>query len=146
MRSAIILFIVALASCTGHGEGGAVVCRHDGETHFPGDFFPAGDGCNFCECTTDGRIGTVSCSQDSCGDGGVADGGSGECAPAVEIGCSGPECNGICCNEGERCELGTCTCNGNPQCSNGDFCAPAGPVGGDACGVVCCGMTSPCPL
>jgi hypothetical protein len=138
----------ALASCTEHGQGGAVVCRHNGETFFPGDFFPAGDGCNFCDCTAEGGVGRVTCGNDSCGDGGVRDGGSGLCAPASEFGCAGPFCEGICCGQGESCELGQCTCGGGPACFDGNACAPAGPIGGsDACGSVCCGGSNgPCPL
>jgi hypothetical protein len=117
-----------------------------GETHFPGDFFPAGDGCNFCECVTDGRIGSVSCSEQACTDGGVVDGGGGQCAPDLDVGCSGPFCDGICCNQGEACIFGRCTCADNGQCMNGDICAPAGPQGPDECGIVCCGSTGPCPL
>jgi hypothetical protein len=140
--------VVTLSGCAGHGEGGAIVCRHMGETHFPGDVFPAADGCNFCECITDGRIGTVSCSAEACTeDGGVVvDGGGGECAGDRVTGCDGPMCEGICCGQGERCESGRCSCNGGARCDNGDLCAPAGPQGPDACGVVCCGSTGPCPL
>jgi hypothetical protein len=136
------LFLV-VAACTEHGKGGAVVCRHLGQTHFPGDFFPAGDGCNFCECTSDGRVGRVACSEQACTDGGVPVPGS--CTGSFDDGCAGPICGGICCGQGESCELGQCSCGGGAPCISGDLCAPAGPVGGDACGIVCCGSTGPCP-
>jgi hypothetical protein len=66
-----IIVTMALAGCTEHGQGGAIVCLFMGEPHVPGDFFSAGDGCNFCECIVEGTVGRVSCSQDRCTDGGI---------------------------------------------------------------------------
>ncbi len=146
MRLVVGLFLL-VAACTEHGQGGAVVCLFMGDTHFPGDFFPAGDGCNFCQCEVDGNVGRVTCSEDTCSDGGVVDGSGGACAP--QGGCAGPLCGGSCCGQGEQCLDGAvCSCNGSQSCSNGDFCAQGGPIGGtDVCGVTCCGSpNSPCPL
>lgn len=58
----------------------------------------------------------------------------------------GPTCGAGCCAAGERCDRGTCRCGDNPACGVGDECAAAGPMGGDACGIVCCGASGPCPL
>lgn len=147
MRLAISLVFVITGAACGRGEGGAVVCRHDGETLFPGDIVPAGDGCNICECFADGQVGRVACTASPCGDGGVRDAGSNACAADVELGCAGPFCEGICCGQGERCEFGQCTCGGGLPCEGDDLCASGGPIGNDACGQVCCGpISGPCPL
>lgn len=71
-------------------------------------------------------------------------------APAAQCGpsgaCSGgPACGASCCKTGEHCSNGTCMCGTNPACVSGDMCVPPGPIGGDACGSVCCGITGPCP-
>src|SRR5262245_42946740 len=58
---------------------------------------------------------------------------------------AGPSCNGRCCAAGEHCEGGTCMCGSQPACPQGDMCAAPGPVGGDSCGSICCGITGPCP-
>ncbi len=71
----VIALVLALSACSEHGQGGAVVCRFNGENHFPGDFFSAGDSCNFCECVDEAGRGRVSCSTDDCGDGGLRDAG-----------------------------------------------------------------------
>ena len=140
----------SLSGCTEHGKGGGIVCLFMGETHVPGDFFSAGDGCNFCECIAEGNVGRVSCSQDRCGDGGVPvdtiDPDDRLCAPSG--GCAGPLCGGACCGQGEQCIDGVvCSCGGNQSCANGDLCASGGPIGGGTCGDICCGsINNPCPL
>ena len=138
MRWLVPLIAMVALGCTEHGKGGGVFCSFMGMTHAPGDIFPAGDGCNSCSCDGDGN---VDCTTEFCIDGGMG----GVCAPSD--GCpSGPFCNGACCNAGEMCLGGQCTCAGNPPCTNGDFCAAGGPQGMDQCGSVCCGQTGPCPL
>jgi hypothetical protein len=141
----LILMLIAIGVVGGceHGEGGAIFCLRDGEVHQPGDFFPAGDGCNFCSCESNGD---VTCSTDTCNnDGGIRDGGGGFCVPNGF--CSdGVECNGQCCGPGESCNQGFCTCGQNAPCIQGDICATGGPVGEDGCGSICCGVTTPCPL
>lgn len=134
----ILAIVVALCACGG-GKGGGVFCVFGGETHEPGDVFPAGDGCNSCECGTDGE---VTCTEIACPPG--VDANPASCAPSG--GCpNGPVCDTSCCGPGERCNNGTCVCGPNPACGAGDSCEAAGPIGGDACGSICCGATGPCP-
>lgn len=81
----------------------------------------------------------------TCPDAGVSDANAGACAPSG--GCmTGPMCFGQCCAQGESCVAGKCTCGTNMACTNGNICASGGPIGGDSCGTICCGSTSPCPL
>jgi hypothetical protein len=87
----------------------------------------------------------------SCGGGvGVAccmpgDGGTG-CLPRG--GCAyGPPCGLGCCKAGERCDPATttCRCGTGAACTGGNTCAsPVVPA--DQCGVMCCGVTTPCPV
>jgi hypothetical protein len=80
----IVIAMIALGACGG-GEGGGTVCSFAGETYLPGERFPAGDGCNSCECQPDG---SVACTEIGCPDGGV-DANPASCAPSN--GCpSGP--------------------------------------------------------
>lgn len=146
MKLAALLPLLLVVGCTEHGRGGAVVCLFGGQVHQVGEVFSAGDGCNSCECISDGTRGQVSCTDQVCLDAGSSDGGSPNvCASAPP--CDGPLCNGVCCGAGERCEGSGCSCNGGAACSNGDICAPAGPVAGETCGIVCCGSpNNPCPL
>jgi hypothetical protein len=145
----LVILISVLGACGGHGEGGGIFCLRDGEVFEVGDSFPAGDGCNFCSCESDGTRGQVLCSDQNCGDGGIrVDGGFDQCAPSGFCE-GGVECNGQCCGPGERCDQGFCTCGGGQGCSQmgtGDTCQSGGPVGGDRCGSICCGVTQPCPL
>ena len=72
------------------------------------------------------------------------DGGTG-CHPSG--GCSnGPRCGAACCGTGERCDpaTSTCKCGTSAACTGGDTCQ--GPViSTDGCGMVCCGVSGPCP-
>lgn len=132
-----IVFVLLLAACTEHGKGGGVACLFMGEAHNPGEQFPAGDGCNFCECLViDGTQASVSCTEERC---------TGNCG-ATGACTEGPECGGTCCAAGEACVDDACTCNGEASCTGGDVCAVSGPAG-ETCGVFCCGSpNNPCPL
>jgi hypothetical protein len=60
---------------------------------------------------------------------------------------TGPCCSGGCCRAGEYCENGQCHCGNGPACTpTNPICAAGGPVGGNSCGITCCGGTTPCPL
>ena len=50
-------------------------CEHGGTVYFPGDSFPAGDGCNTCTCNGDGRI---YCTEIACQPASVLTGGGAE--------------------------------------------------------------------
>ena len=137
---------LALSSCLlssgDDGDDRGAACDHMGRTYRDGDRWPAGDNCNECFCTD----GIVGCTDVLCFDGGVPDA-AGECQPT--LGCAaGPACgvNLACCNAGERCVNDTCVCGQGAACGAGDTCEAAGPIGGDACGAVCCGASGPCPL
>jgi hypothetical protein len=146
--AAMVMFLagaLALAACllSGDGDdgGGAGRCEYEGRTYRDGDRWPAGDNCNECFCLD----GTAGCTDVLCFDGGVPDA-AGACRPTQ--GCAtGPACgiNLICCNAGERCVNDTCVCGDRAACGAGDTCEAAGPIGGDACGAICCGASGPCP-
>ncbi len=136
-----LLILVALAGCE-TGTGGRA-CRWDGRIYDVGDTFPAGDGCNTCHCMEGGE---VACTEIAClPDGGLGpDADPASCAPSG--GCaSGPACLGQCCGPGEQCTLNGCQCGDSAACGEGDSCEALGPVGGDQCGAVCCGVSGPCP-
>jgi hypothetical protein len=59
---------------------------------------------------------------------------------------TGPMCNGLCCPVGEVCGPEGCSCNGGDTCTGGDHCESGGAQGEFACGQVCCGVTTLCPL
>lgn len=54
----------ALAGCVVVSGGGGDTCSYGGETYEEGENFPAGDGCNSCQCMEDGSIG---CTEMGCG-------------------------------------------------------------------------------
>ena len=129
--------MLALAACDDDDDN--VPCVYLGMTYALGDTLPHPDGCNYCTCTTEG----IQCTEKACTDGGV-DASWLSCLPSG--GCpSGPACNFVCCDQGERCNNGTCVCGTGAACGSGDSCQAAGPVGTDACGSVCCGASGPCP-
>lgn len=134
------MVVLAVAACGGDDSGGT--CTYDGHVYAIGDTFPSGDGCNSCSCTDQG----VACTARACApDGGVDDANPAAlCAPSG--GCpSGPACGVFCCDQGERCENNMCRCGTNAACTAGNSCEAAGPIGGDACGSICCGASGPCP-
>ncbi len=133
--------LLALTAAAGCGGEEVSTCEYLGQRYVVGDRFPAGDGCNQCECTTTG----VACTEIACFDGGVdVDADPASCQPSD--GCAaGPTCGGVCCDRGERCVEGACRCGTGEACAPGDSCEAAGPVGGDGCGAVCCGESGPCP-
>jgi len=53
-----------------------------------------------------------------------------------------------CCAPGEWCDQnGECRCGQQAACpTTNPVCAAGGAVGGNQCGAICCGGTSPCPL
>jgi hypothetical protein len=139
MRIALVVIAVALMACTEHGKGGGAACVFMGDPHQIGEHFPAGDGCNDCTCDIDG----VHCTVLDCFDGGTGD----ICGPSG--GCqNGPLCGEVCCEAGESCTNGSCSCGGQAACTMGDVCASGGPAGSNAsaCGAICCGVTGPCPI
>jgi hypothetical protein len=167
MLRALALSIVFLVACGGEGHGGAAVCLFHGNVYEPGEVFPAGDGCNACTCSTSTVPASVECSFNDCPNPGVPDPES--CLPSG--GCpEGPACGAHCCNFGEKCVGGTCTCNGQARCGNDESCGNGGIVedgsgsgmggggggtGGpgvpgvpndqNGCGAACCSFGEPCP-
>lgn len=142
-RCSIVLCLIAVLShggCDGDDDGGGY-CVYQGTAYPYGASWPAGDGCNTCYCDESGW----SCTLIACElDGGVGPDAAIGCAPSG--GCAvGPTCGGVCCDTGEACIDGECRCGDNPACQPGDTCEAAGPIGGDACGAICCGVTGPCP-
>ena len=136
-RCSIVLCLIALAhvGCDGDDDGGGY-CIYEGTAYPYGASWPAGDGCNTCGCDETG----VACTLIDCSD---VDAGV-SCAPSG--GCAvGPTCGGVCCDTGEACIDGECRCGDQPGCQPGDTCEAAGPIGGDSCGSICCGVTGPCP-
>jgi hypothetical protein len=60
-----------------------------------------------------------------------------------------PGGKGGCCAAGEFCDAaGKCRCGSGDACpANNPICSSGGPIiGGNQCGAICCGGTSPCPL
>lgn len=57
----------------------------------------------------------------------------------------GPVCGAGCCGTGETCVSGVCRCGAGAACGGGDHCARPGPIGADACGTLCCGVSASCP-
>jgi hypothetical protein len=164
MLRALALSIVVLTACGGEGHGGAAVCLFHGTVYEPGEVFPSGDGCNACTCSTAAVPAMVECSNNTCPGGGMLDPKS--CLPSG--GCpEGPACGAHCCSFGEKCVGGTCMCNGQASCSEGETCGTGGIVedggsgggGGmgsgpgvpgvpndqNGCGPACCSFGAPCP-
>ena len=78
-------------------------------------------------------------------DAALPDGAANVCAPSGTCQ-NGPACGIACCNFGERCVAGRCLC-GDKECVTGDSCVTGGPLGaGGTCGVICCGVSGPCPI
>lgn len=140
MRSIALAMLLVLVACSDDTKSSDAACRYNGTSYALGDVFPAGDGCNSCTCTASGP----NCTTLACVDGGVD---ANPLSCGAFGGCpEGPVCGTLCCKSGERCVNGTCQCGMGPACTGGNTCERGGPVGGDQCGTVCCGVTGPCPL
>ncbi len=102
---ALAAVLIALLAAAGCGGEEVSTCDYLGQRYVVGDRFPAGDGCNQCECTPTG----VACTEIACFDGGVdVDADPASCQ--ASDGCAeGPACGGVCCDRGERCDDGTAT-------------------------------------
>lgn len=94
------------AGTAGTGAGGGQNgCKYDGQTYFPGESFPAGDGCNTCTCAPSGEV------------------------ACTKMGCVGCEYNGQTYKPGDSFPAGDgcndCTCmeNGQVSCTLA-YCAP----------------------
>lgn len=135
---AVAGFAIAASACGSDGSGGDT-CRYQDHDYQLGEMWPAGDNCNDCTCTTSG----TECTQRPCSAPPDANP-STLCQPTGTC-TSGPGCGEICCGVGEQCVAGTCMCGTGPTCGDGDACEAAGPIGGDACGAICCGASGPCP-
>jgi hypothetical protein len=169
MRWAIVVSVVVATAATAWlGAGGCSLyfndgCDYHGQHYKLGEHFPEFQGCNDCWC--DSQHGAT-CTIVACGpdagppdavvpdagplpdaeirDGGPAPDAAPACAPSR--GCpDGPACGNRCCNAGEQCVNGACTCGAGAACVGGDTCEPFGPGSGDLCGAVCCGVSGPCP-
>jgi hypothetical protein len=83
-----------------------ITCNYGGKTYYPGDTFPAGDGCNQCSCTD---YGEVSCTLGLC-DPTCTYGGKkytpGESFPSLD-GCNTCTCTGT----GVGCTKKACACD-----------------------------------
>src|SRR5258706_9566995 len=137
MRRWCFLALLTAASCGGDDTG---TCSYSRHVYKQGDVFPSGDGCNSCSCTAMG----VACTLLACASDGGVDANPASCAASG--GCpSGPACGLLCCKQGERCDNGTCKCGMAAACGANDSCEAPGPIGGNACGSICCGASGPCP-
>ncbi|HJZ88564.1 MAG TPA: hypothetical protein VKN99_25500 [Polyangia bacterium] len=87
--------------------------------------------------------------RDSCD---PSHGGSNCTGVCVSCAGGGVSCGATTCHPGEWCDSyfsspPACKCgNRGAACTNGDSCQRAGPVTEDLCGVLCCGVSGPCPL
>ncbi len=139
----IALAFVVLVGCGGdqvkHGDAAPGACRYRDHDYAIGATWPAGDDCNDCTCAAGG----YTCTARPCH--APVDANPATQCQANDTCTTGVGCGAICCHAGERCELGACHCGTGSACGAGDSCAAAGPLGGDACGSICCGATGPCP-
>jgi hypothetical protein len=101
LRLLLCTSLLALAaSCSAEEPlpAGPGECLYQGASHHEGDAFPAGDGCNTCQCHPDGE---VSCTHDTCPK---------TCSePHPSDGCSEEECvpDGECGGNLYRCDPAT---------------------------------------
>lgn len=136
------LAVLAIAACGSDGKGGddqAKTCRYRDHDYAIGETWDAGDDCNECTCEASG----YTCTARPCQ--APPDANPATLCQPMGTCTMGVGCGSTCCNPGEKCVFGTCKCGDNAACGTGDSCEAAGPVGGDACGSICCGMSGPCP-
>ena len=138
----VLLAAAGIVGCGGdvtfYGSGGGT-CDYNGTSYRYGDSFPAGDGCNSCNCSEDG-VGctTIGCVQWDCewegnyyakGESFPAGDGCNECSCGAEgqVACTNEDCADGCVYAGNTYELGdsfpaldgcnTCTCDRDNQTS-----------------------------
>lgn len=112
-------------ACADAGRDAGVICEHNGTRYMPGASFPAGDGCNTCNCT---ETGFVACTRRAC----PADGGGGVCTPGADHTCNDdPTMSaiaGVCRTDG------TCDCSRTATNPRTGKCVPVPTDGGvDGC-------------
>jgi hypothetical protein len=71
MRKLLFVLVLLAGACDDDGD----TCEWNGKTYSDQEIFPAGDGCNTCQCGADGMKGHVSCSLVACHPDGGVDGG-----------------------------------------------------------------------
>jgi len=141
-RLAMVAIGWVLAACGGEDRSPALCETPDGRVYKSGDFFPAGDGCNTCQCEPEGSPpGGYGCTLIGCHDAGPPR----LCEPVAGTACTlGPACGDGCCGQGEQCVEGVCRCGDGAACGEGEICGSAEPIGPDGCGVTCCPPEGPC--
>ncbi len=125
---------ISLTGCVVVSGGGGDACSFGEETYDVGESFPAGDGCNTCECMEDGSVGCtlMACNTGTCEyEGGSYD--AGESFQAAD------GCNTCTCNDDGSvgCTEMACGCfwEGEPHQAGESF--PAG----DGCNTCSCTET-----
>jgi hypothetical protein len=74
MRALVLAGALLLAACSGDDEDPrSTTCEWQGMTYQDQEIFPAGDGCNTCQCGADGQEGRVGCTLVACEDAGTPD-------------------------------------------------------------------------
>jgi hypothetical protein len=63
MHKLLFVFVLFLGAC---GDDDADTCEWNGKTYQDQETFPAGDGCNTCQCGADGKEGQVDCTKAPC--------------------------------------------------------------------------------
>jgi hypothetical protein len=63
MRKLLLMLVLFLGACGDDDDG---TCERNGKTYQDQEVFPAGDGCNTCQCGADGMKGQVDCTENPC--------------------------------------------------------------------------------